>query len=81
MWYESWDPCQVTRNTETDTLSGFSALNSDDEYEECELESFESTEREYAGVSVFRPDIGFKNYCFSDLTVKCQKPVHGLKKR
>ena len=50
MWYESWDPCEVTRNTETDTLSGFSVLDSDEEYEECELERLESNEREYAGV-------------------------------
>ena len=42
MWYESWDPCVVTRNTETDTLSGFSVLDSDEEYEECELERLES---------------------------------------
>ena len=50
MWYESWDPCVVTRNTETDTLSGFSVLDSDEKHEECELERLESNEREYAGV-------------------------------
>ena len=50
MWYESWDRSVVTRHTETCTLSGFSALDSDDECEENELKRLEPKQSGHVGV-------------------------------